>query len=115
MGTTNPAMKEALARLWIKFQPEMESRVALIETAVKALTAADRTLDERKTAYSLAQQPAHEAAHKLAGSLGVFGIYRGTELARQAELLLAGETAEGQEADLAAWAAELRSLVASRT
>jgi HPt (histidine-containing phosphotransfer) domain-containing protein len=73
-------MAEALARLWTRFLPEIEQRVSIIEAAAKALTAG--SLEEPQ------REAAHAAAHKLAGTLGTFGLHRGTEIAREAELLL---------------------------
>ncbi len=80
MATTPPAMAEALARLWTKFLPEIEQRVALLEAAAQTLATGALTQQQREAA--------HAAAHKLAGSLGTFGLHRGTEIARQAEHLL---------------------------
>jgi HPt (histidine-containing phosphotransfer) domain-containing protein len=95
-------MADAMARLWAKFLPEIEQRVAVVEAA-----AAAGALSEPE------REAAHAAAHKLAGSLGTFGLQRGTELARQAELAFA-DTAKLNTQELAAWAAELRQLVDSR-
>jgi HPt (histidine-containing phosphotransfer) domain-containing protein len=97
-------MAAALARMWAKFLPEINARVVILEEAA--------------TAQSLSteqQAAAHSAAHKLAGSLGMFGLHRGTELARQAELALAEGPVAATQADLAAWVAELHSLILNRS
>jgi HPt (histidine-containing phosphotransfer) domain-containing protein len=101
------AMAAAMARLWTKFLPEIEQRVAVLDDAARALEAG--TLSEEQRAA------AHAAAHKLAGSLGTFGMQRGTELARLAEDLLAAMPAVTAGATLASWANELRAMVAARS
>lgn len=104
---TNPGMAAALDRLWAKFLPEIEQRVALLETAVEALSSGCLSPEQR--------QAAHAAAHKLAGSLGTFGLQRGTELARQCEHALAQDSPDAGSADLAQWVTELQAVVQSRS
>jgi HPt (histidine-containing phosphotransfer) domain-containing protein len=99
-------MSEALGRLWTKFRPEIENRIVILEAAATALAAASLAVQERDAA--------HQAAHKLAGVLGTFGLHRGTDLARQIELELAEEVPASAAADLSAWIAELRLLVQDR-
>src|SRR5271170_2191264 len=102
MATTPPAMAEALARLWTKFLPEIEQRLAVLEAAAQTLATGSLTQQQREAA--------HAAAHKLAGSLGTFGLHRGTEIARQTEHLLADENS-ASAANLSSWIAELRMLI----
>ena len=102
-ASTQP-MAAALARMWIKFLPEIDARLKILEEAA----AANPLSPEQQTA-------AHSAAHKLAGSLGMFGLHRGTELARHAELALAESPVTATQAELAAWVAELRALILSRS
>lgn len=103
--TTPAELAEAMARLWAKFLPEMEQRVSLVSLAANA--AADGILtDEERVA-------GHEAAHKLAGSLGLFGMTRGTEIARHLEHLL--EKMPADTTDLVEGVAELRALIAERS
>ena len=104
--TTNPGMAEALARLWIKFLPEITQRVAVLEVAAQAMR--DGALSDEL------REDSHQAAHKLAGTLGTFGLHRGTELARNAELVLEGDTPLAGSPELTGWIAELRSLIDSR-
>jgi HPt (histidine-containing phosphotransfer) domain-containing protein len=101
-----PPMADALSRLWTKFLPEIEARVELIEIAAQAL-AAGSLPDEQRVA-------AHAAAHKLAGTLGTFGLHRGTDLAREAELTLAESPALSSAPALTACVAELRAVIQSR-
>lgn len=106
-----PVLADALARLWTKFLPEIERRLAVLEDAAQALREGSLSAELRAAA--------HADAHKLAGSLGTFGLQRGTELARRAELLLAEEIPEGNGENgaaehLTAWTGELRMLLASQ-
>jgi HPt (histidine-containing phosphotransfer) domain-containing protein len=96
-------MSGALSRLWIKFLPDIQERVAHLESASQSLSAGSLPQEQREAA--------HAAAHKLAGTLGTFGFPHGTDLARKAELLLAGQVAPESAADLLEWTAELRKLV----
>jgi HPt (histidine-containing phosphotransfer) domain-containing protein len=103
--TMPPAMLEALGRLWAKFLSEIENRMAILESAVRSLDAGSLSGDER--------EGAHQAAHKLAGVLGTFGLHRGTELARQAEMVFAAEKS-ASAAELSSWVGELRLLIDGR-
>lgn len=94
-----------MSRLWAKFLPEMELRVGLIDEAAAALRQGVLTEEQRAAA--------HAAAHKLAGSLGLFGMMRGTEIARELEHLL--ETVDADAASVAEGAGELRALVAAHS
>jgi HPt (histidine-containing phosphotransfer) domain-containing protein len=104
--TPAPAMQAALGRLWIKFLPEIENRLAIVEDAADALSAGELTGELR--------EQAHQAAHKLAGVLGTFGLTRGTELARQAEELLVDLPPRTAAAGLSEWVGGLRMLIESR-
>jgi HPt (histidine-containing phosphotransfer) domain-containing protein len=103
-------MMDALARLWTKFLPEIEERVAVLKAAAQPLAAGSLGEDQRSAA--------HAAAHKLAGSLGTFGLHRGTDLARQAELLLAPDISEDISLDTAvkleSYLRELQALIDER-
>jgi HPt (histidine-containing phosphotransfer) domain-containing protein len=90
-----------LAALWVKIRPMVEERLALLDAA--AVAAASGTLSEahRTEAYS--------AAHKLAGSLGMYGFDEGTAVARKIEALLGEAAPDG--AQLKELNAELRRAV----
>jgi HPt (histidine-containing phosphotransfer) domain-containing protein len=94
----------ALKRLWVQFLPQIEERIAVLESASAAISAGRLSAQE--------QQAAQAAAHKLAGSLGTFGLAEGTRLAREAELLYAAEPAQAADR-LAGIAALLRALIES--
>ena len=73
-----------LAAIWQRNRALVEERIALLDRA--AAMAEEGSLDD-----SLCQD-ACSAAHKLAGSLGMYGFDEGTRIARQMEVLL-GEAA----------------------
>ncbi len=96
-----------MAKLWTKFRPEFLERLDLIDAAVEAL-GAGRVEDESLAA-------AHQAAHKLAGVLGTFGLSEGTELARETELDLAGPVSTEQASAMAERQARLRAMIEQRS
>ena len=100
------SLNEALDRLWKQFLPQIEERVAVLESAGAAL-ADDRLSHDQREA-------AHAAAHKLAGVLGTLGLTRGTVLAREAELLCSGDTDPKYAPELGEIARRLKELVAGR-
>ena len=94
-------MSAALQQLWIRFLPEMRRRVATIETA--ACSQGSSSTEEREAA--------HQAAHKLAGSLGTFGAMRGTEIARRLEEYFAHEPVAAEASEMLLLSEELRGIV----
>ena len=107
MDNAQQAMNEALHRLWNQYRGQIVERVSLIEEANRALSANKLSKNQ--------QGEANSAAHKLAGVLGTFGLTRGTVLAREAELLYAGDEDPdpGSLPRLNEIAQELKALVAS--
>src|SRR5208337_311156 len=97
-----PALAEAINRLWNRFQPEMLERVVLLETAAAAFATNSLTLPQ--------QEAANSAAHKLAGVLGTFNLTKGTVLARELEIMFSRENGPDPEhaARLTSITAELR-------
>jgi diguanylate cyclase (GGDEF)-like protein len=79
LDSADPAAA-ALAAIWVEHEQAVRDRVGVLECAVAALTRG--TLDEPLRAK------AQREAHKLAGVLGTFGFPRGSELAREVELIL---------------------------
>jgi HPt (histidine-containing phosphotransfer) domain-containing protein len=106
--TQQPQMAEALNRLWKQYLPTMEERVAVLENVACTLRARELTVDERTAA--------NNAAHKLAGVLGTFGLTQGTVLAREAETLYSEDagTHPGKAKQLAEIAAQLKAMIAER-
>ena len=107
---TNPnaALAAAIERLWVQFLPQMHERVDTLATAAGSVAAGKLSPEK--------QQEAQAAAHKLSGSLGTFGLTRGTELAHELELLYARP--DGPQRELAEWlasvVAQLRAIIDSR-
>jgi HPt (histidine-containing phosphotransfer) domain-containing protein len=66
-----------LAALWLRNRPLVEERLALLDRAAAAGTLSEEMREE-----------ASHTAHKLAGSLGMYGYDEGTRIARQIEVLL---------------------------
>ena len=101
-----PTLNEALDRLWSRFQPEIEQRVAILDAA----TAAGSSLTRAQ------REAAHSAAHKLAGVLGTFGLAEGTALARELEHLFAPEGAPdaANAQKLVELSSRLRTIVENR-
>lgn len=96
----------ALDRLWERFLPEIRTRVAILEAAAQALENGELVTAQREEASS--------AAHKLAGTLGTFGLARGTAVARELEQQFA--SGAGPSAESAARSAtELRELIERRS
>jgi HPt (histidine-containing phosphotransfer) domain-containing protein len=104
--TTPPALSKALDRLWVRFLPEIEHRISMVEIAAQAQYEGSLTQEQREAA--------HAAAHKLAGTLGTFGLHRGTEVARQIEHALAEETPLAAGTELSSSIAEIRVLIDRR-
>ena len=69
-----------LAAVWKRNLPMVRERVAILERAASG--AASGTLSRGL------RDEAAATAHKLAGSLGMFGHHEGTRIARELELLL---------------------------
>jgi HPt (histidine-containing phosphotransfer) domain-containing protein len=93
-----------LASLWKKNLPTLRERLDLLDRT--ASIAASGKLDEapRLEAYSI--------AHKLTGSLGMFGYQQGTDIARQIEQILKTPTAK-QLTTLTTLTKDLRSSLAA--
>jgi len=104
---TQPELNAALDRLWKQFHPQMEERVAALHMAARALSMGKLGDNQREAAQS--------AAHKLAGVLGTFGMTKGTILAREAEILYAGDADPASAAQLTDIAVQLDALIRART
>jgi HPt (histidine-containing phosphotransfer) domain-containing protein len=71
------ATRRLLATLWERSLPVLRERCALLDRAATAAQAGALTQDLRAEAMAI--------AHKLSGSLGMFGYPEGTEFARRIE------------------------------
>ena len=95
---TQSTTQEQIAALWQRNQPRILDRLALLDAAAAASSSG--ALDPAL------QQEAAGVAHKLAGSLGMFGFHEGTRMARELEQHLGRPAVHA--ATLAALTAELR-------
>jgi HPt (histidine-containing phosphotransfer) domain-containing protein len=106
----NVRISEALDQMWASHRSQILERVAVLEAAASAVIAKNLTPSECAAA--------HEAAHKLAGTLGMFNLERGTNLARELEAAYPLESPPAPVAasgtHLASLATELRTMIESR-
>ena len=72
-------------RVWIQFRDVIFERMAAVDAAVSAVRKGKLDPEVRQKAVL--------EAHRLAGSLGMFGLMEGTQHAREIEHLLTDETA----------------------
>ena len=81
---TDPAAKitDRIEAIWRASRPTVLERVAILQSTHRSLTANPDDTPARESG--------REAAHKLAGILGVFGLPRGSELASEIETHLKG-------------------------
>jgi HPt (histidine-containing phosphotransfer) domain-containing protein len=102
-------MRMRVAQLWERAKPNILGQLSQIETATQALLTA--FLDEPT------QKIAERQAHKLAGSLGMYGLPQGSELAKKIETILASDLSVVREQmhHLARLVAELHLLVERTT
>jgi HPt (histidine-containing phosphotransfer) domain-containing protein len=90
-----------LAAMWLRIRPLVQERLDTLDRAAAAATAGTLLEEQREAAA--------DCAHKLAGSLGMYGYDEGTRVARQIELLL--DYATPDAAKLGELVAELRRTV----
>jgi DNA-binding response OmpR family regulator len=102
-GTAEDEFRAAIRALWEEARPGALERIQLIEDAVAALLAG--ALDDETRAG------ARSAAHKLAGSLGTFGVEGGTVIARRLEAAFETPPAHADAPELAAQVLALRRTV----
>jgi len=97
-----------LTELWQTSLPTILERMSLLRTACTALTENPADHESRNTGL--------EAAHKLSGVLGVFGLPQGSELASEIEFLLKSEEPLTSEdlANLRDLISDLDLVIASR-
>jgi HPt (histidine-containing phosphotransfer) domain-containing protein len=105
---TDETISGALDQMWGRHRSLILERVAVLEAAASAVIA--------KTLTESGREAAQAAAHKLAGTLGMFNLARGTDLARELDLAYSSESAlaTASGAHLATLAAELRTMIENR-
>lgn len=105
-GGNAAAISQAIEMMWHKYLPDIRQRARVLAEAAQ-LASADK-LDQQE------REAAKSAAHKLAGTLGTFGLNRGTELARELEQIYTGSAELPSAARLTAIAAEIQLIIESR-
>lgn len=97
-----------ITELWHSSRPSILERIAALHAAQSSLGSDPEDLSARNQG--------REAAHKLSGVLGVFGLPRGSELASEIEhLLLPGPSlGAGDLARLRTCIAELDTVISSK-
>jgi len=111
MSQQSPAAKTAqlLAVLWERNRPVVDERLTVLESAVAALEVTGALAPE-------IQVEAANVSHKLAGTLGMFGYPRGTELARMMEEVLEMQDplTPAETKHLREWLIELKAVLAGK-
>lgn len=98
---------KALDVMWAKYLPDIRERANVLNAAADAADAG--TLNDDLCSA------AKDAAHKLAGTLGTFGLARATELARGLEARFAlGGITENDTPCLRESALQIRAMIESR-
>jgi HPt (histidine-containing phosphotransfer) domain-containing protein len=77
-----------IADLWVRHRPLILERLALLDAAAAASQAGTLNEEQRKEGES--------TAHKLAGSVGMFGFHQGTVFARELEVEFTSATPDAQ-------------------
>jgi chemotaxis protein histidine kinase CheA len=95
---------DVLATLWKKNLPTLRERLDLLDRTASIAACGNLADEPRLEAYSI--------AHKLTGSLGMFGYQQGTEIARKIEQILKAPTPT-QLTTLPALAKDLRTSLAA--
>lgn len=94
------------SRIWENFKDKVKVQIEILEQVAPALLQSKLTPE--------LQQQARNEAHKLAGSLGIFGLREGSQVARELEYLLESPKIELKEAQLISDLVVSLSLEASR-
>jgi HPt (histidine-containing phosphotransfer) domain-containing protein len=102
-------LHELLAALWNRSQSLIAERLVVLREAQQQLTL--------NASDAAARSQGADAAHKLAGILGTFGLPEGTELARSAEMLLEQPEAIDPEkiAELGRWVDDLEAMIRGKS
>ena len=105
---TDAAISQALDSMWARHRKQILERVAVLEAAASAVAANRLSESEREAAQA--------AAHKLAGTLGMFDLMSGTHLARELDVAYSQKSAplDAPAKHLASLATELRTMIENR-
>jgi HPt (histidine-containing phosphotransfer) domain-containing protein len=80
MNEKEAQLDALLTSLWERNLPTLYERLELLDRVAAESASGNLTGIKREEAFDI--------AHKLAGSLGMFGYHQGTEIARQIERIL---------------------------
>lgn len=105
-STSRQEITKITSRIWENFKDKVKLQIEILEQVAPALL-------QRKLTAELQQQARNEA-HKLAGSLGIFGLREGSQVARELEYLLESPKIEVNQAQLISDLVVSLSLEASR-
>jgi HPt (histidine-containing phosphotransfer) domain-containing protein len=97
-GEASTKTRALLADLWRRNLPVIESRLETLDRAASASPLGTEL-----------QSEALDVAHKLSGSLGMFGFGQGTAIARELEMILDAPAPDRER--LGRLAAELRTML----
>jgi HPt (histidine-containing phosphotransfer) domain-containing protein len=108
MSDAAAQLASKLNELWRASRPLILERMAVLHVTEVALTADRANADARREG--------REAAHKLAGVLGTFGLPRGSQIASAIETVLQGEAPLTTDdlSSLQAQIAELDAMIAAK-
>ena len=95
--------RAVIAALWVSARERVLARITLIDDALARLAA--------DGADAQARQEAPDESHKLAASLGTFGVAEGSRLAKDLELLLLDEAGAPDLGEAGRLSGELRAAV----
>ncbi|MDB9315737.1 response regulator [Spirulina sp. CS-785/01] len=95
----------AVAQMWDQFQAPILQRLGPIEEAIAAL-------EEQSLSPEL-REKAEKQAHKLAGSLGMYGLEQGSKWAREVEhwLIDKQNSTQAEVHELKTWVMQLREVI----
>ncbi len=99
------AIAEKLSALWKASKPTVLERLATLETSCGTW--------QRSPQDAAARHSAHEAAHKLAGVLGTFGLQRGSQIASELEVIVTRPENDPPQ-NMPALLAELRAMILAK-
>ncbi len=101
---TEESTAAAIRAIWDQNLPLVEERIRILEAAASAALVGALSQPKRQEAKGI--------AHKLAGSLGMFGFAEGTRIARELERILSSDSAASSEtAEMHQLVSQLRAVV----
>jgi diguanylate cyclase (GGDEF)-like protein len=89
VGSADSDLSRGVTEVWQQVQDKLRGRVAVLETASQALMTAQLSETQRQTAV--------QEAHKLVGSLGMFGSEEGSRIAQSIEELFQGSQVRNRQ------------------